>query len=387
MKRFWNLATLGARPKPQVGVTPADVVHRENKWRLLHYRPRAGGPAARTPLLLVPSLINRHYVLDLMPGKSFAEYLVAAGHDVYVIDWGTPGDEDRYLTFDEVVDGYLGRAVRHCARASARGQTHLLGYCLGGTLTAIYAAARPAHVATLTGIAAPVRFDDDGLLARWTRSRTFDAEAIVAGAGNVPWQLMQSAFHLLRPTLNLSKAVHLLDRAWDDQYLDGFLALETWGNDNVSFPGECFKTLIRLYREDALARDAFTLAGRPVRLGDIRCPTLAVTFEHDNIVPWPSAAALTERVGAADKERIHLPGGHVGAVVSRAAAKALWPALSAWWAARDGEAAAVAAQPVAAPAAAAPASARTAPAAVAAVKPPDAARRTRRPARKASRRR
>ncbi|HEY3355564.1 MAG TPA: alpha/beta fold hydrolase [Polyangia bacterium] len=356
MKRLWNLFTLGARPKPQVGVTPADVVHRENKWRLLHYRPRAGGAAATTPLLLVPSLINRHYVLDLMPGKSFVEYLVAQGHDVYAIDWGTPGDEDRYLSFDDVCDGYLGRAVRHCARHGARGRTHLLGYCLGGTLTAMYAARRPAHVASLTGIAAPVRFDDDGLLARWTRSQSFDVDALVAGAGNVPWQLMQSAFHMLRPTLPLSKAVHLLDRAWNDEYLDGFLALETWGNDNVSFPGECFKTLIRLYRDDAIVNERVVLAGRPVRLADVRCPTLAVTFEHDNIVPWRSAAELLERVGAPDRERIHLPGGHVGAVVSRAAAKALWPRLSAWWAARDTDAPVA----VAAPAAPRKAAAKTA---------------------------
>ena len=93
--------------------------------------------------MLVPSLINRHYVLDLMPGKSLAEYLVGAGHDVYVIDWGSPSDEDRFLSFDDICDRYLGRAVRHVARTSERKATHLLGYCLGGTLTSIYAAARP----------------------------------------------------------------------------------------------------------------------------------------------------------------------------------------------------------------------------------------------------
>lgn len=323
--------------RPAVGQTPADVVHRENKWRLLRYRPRAGGPAHATPVLLVPSLINRHYVLDLMPGKSFAEYLVAQGHDVHVIDWGTPGDEDRYLTFDDVCDRYLGRAVRLVARTSPRGQAHLLGYCLGGTLAAIHAAARPEHVASLTAIAAPVAFRDGGLLAAWTTTPTFDVRALVEAFGNVPWPLMQSAFHLLRPTLNLSKAVHLAARAWDDEYLDGFLALETWGNDNVSFPGECYRrTIEELYRDDALVMGSFTLSGRPARLETIRCPVLAVTFEHDEIVPWRSAAALLERVGATDKEHIHLPGGHVGAMVSRAASKGLWPRLSAWWAAHEG---------------------------------------------------
>jgi polyhydroxyalkanoate synthase len=337
MKRLWNLFTLATRTRPPVGATPASVVHRENKWRLLRYDPAPGAPRTlRTPLLLVPSLINRHYVLDLMAGKSFVEYLVGQGHDVWVVDWGTPGDEDRWLGFDEVCDRYLGRAVRIAARTSKRRKAHLLGYCLGGTLTSIYAAARPQAVASLTAVAAPVSFHDDGLLSAWTRTDAFDVGAVVDAFGNVPWQLMQSAFHLLRPTLSLSKAVHLLDRAWNDEYLDGFLALETWGNDNVSFPGECFRRYVsELYRGDALAKGAFSLSGVPVELGRVRCPVLAVTFEHDNIVPWRSAAALLDAVGSKDKERIHLPGGHVGAMVSKAAAKSLWPRLSEWWAQRD----------------------------------------------------
>ena len=337
-RRWANLAGLWSRRRPAVGTTPADVVHSENKWRLLRYRPGAAGVAFATPVLLVPSLINRHYVLDLQPGRSFAESLVARGHEVYVLDWGTPGDEDRYLTLDEIADGYLGRAVRVASRGAPRGKVHLLGYCLGGTLAVLHAAARPARVASLTALAAPVRFRDEGLLSAWTRSAGFDPGVVVDALGNVPWPLMQSAFHMLRPTLNLSKAVHMLDRAWDDEFLDGFLALETWGNDNVSFPGAAFRRYIEeLYRADALMAGTFTLSGRPCRVESIACPTLAVTFEHDNIVPWRGAAELIDRVAATDRERIHLAGGHVGAVVSRKASETLWPRLSAWWAARDAD--------------------------------------------------
>jgi polyhydroxyalkanoate synthase subunit PhaC len=324
------------RTPPKVGVTPADVVHRENKWRLLRYAARPEGLTFATPLLLVPSLINRHYVLDLLPGKSFAEYLVGQGHDVYCIDWGTPGDEDRYLDFDQICDRYLGRAIRVAVRAAGSERAHVLGYCLGGTLAAIHVAARPERVASLVALAAPVGFHDSGLLSSWTRTRTFDVDALVDGCGNVPWQLMQSAFQLLRPTLGLSKAVQLIDRAWDDEFLDGFLALEAWGNDNVSFPGECYRRYVsELYRQDALLGGAFTLSGRPARLESIRCPTLAISFEHDGIVPWQSAAVLLDRIGSADRQHMHLPGGHVGAVVSKKAAKTLWPKLSAWWGARD----------------------------------------------------
>jgi len=337
MKRLKNLASLLTRPKPPVGSTPADVVHRENKWRLLRYRRPEGSPLKfQTPVLLVPSLINRHYVMDLLPGKSMAEDLVAAGHDVYCIDWGTPGDEDRYITFDDVCDKYLGRAIRHIARTSPRNKAHVLGYCLGGTLATIHAAARPEHIASLLLLAAPVSFTDDGPLAIWTRSPEFNVGSIVDGFGNVPWQLMQGAFHLLRPTLTMAKAVGVVDRAANDEFLDGFLAIETWGNDNVSFPGECYKQYIeQLYRGDALIRGTFSLSSIPVRLENIRCPVSCVVFEHDNIVPWQSAAVLLDRISSKDKALLKLAGGHVGAVVSKAAQKNLWPKMSAFWAERD----------------------------------------------------
>ena len=346
MKRLKNLASLVTRAKPPVGTTPADVVLRENKWRLLRYRPRPEGPAYKTPVLLVPSLINRHYVMDLLPGKSMAEDLVKLGHDVYCLDWGTPADEDRFVTFDDVCDRYLGRALRYVARQSPRNQAHVLGYCLGGTLATIHAAARKEHVASLLLLAAPVSFTDDGLLARWTQSSSFEVGRIVDAFGNVPWQIMQGAFHLLRPTLSLSKAVALIDRAANDEFLDGFLALETWGSDNVSFPGKCYERYIEeLYRGDALVRGTFTLSGTPARLENIDAPTLAIVFEHDGIVPWESAAVLVDRISSKDKAVLKLPGGHVGAVVSRAAQKKLWPVMSAFWAQRDADPVAIVAAP------------------------------------------
>jgi polyhydroxyalkanoate synthase len=348
VKPLAKLASMVTKPKPPVGTTPADVIHRENKWRLLRYRsaPGSSGPKFETPVLLVPSLINRHYVMDLLPGKSLAEDLVKAGHDVYCLDWGTPGAEDRHLTFDDICDRYLGRAIRKVAARSPRGKTHVLGYCLGGTLAAIHTAVHQEHVASLLVLAAPVGFSAaNGILETWTRLPSFKVSDIVDAFGNVPWQLMQSAFTMLRPTLSLSKAVHVVDKAlkddpinankWDE-FSEGFRALETWGNDNVSFPGACYVRYIEeLYRNDALIKGSFTLSGRAARLEKITVPVMCIVFEHDNIVPWQNAAVLIERVGSSDKELLKLPGGHVGAVVSRGAQKGLWPRMSAFWAARD----------------------------------------------------
>jgi polyhydroxyalkanoate synthase len=288
-------------------------------------------------VLLVPSLINRWYVLDLGPGRSLIEWLVARGHDVFCIDWGTPEAEDRYLTWDDIAGRYIGRAVRVASRLGHSGDVHVLGYCLGGTLATSYVAAFADRVASLLALAAPIDFEHAGLMAMWTRTPTFDVGTLVEAFGNVPWQLMQASFHMLRPTLTAQKTVALLDRAWDDEFLEGFLATETWGNDNVSFPGACYARYIReLYRENRLVRGGFSVCGRPAELANIRCPLLALAFADDHIVPLASASPLVDRVSTTtNKQLVVQPGGHVGAVVSRKAAERVWPILSRFWADLD----------------------------------------------------
>ena len=338
-KRVKALAGLAFRKKPKVAPTPHDVIHRENKWKLLRYRARPEGTAFRTPVLMIPSLINKHYVLDLMKGKSFVEWLVAQGHDVFVVDWGTPGREDRFLSFDDIIDRYIGRAIRRTADAAGVPQVHGLGYCMGGTMLTAHAAARPERLASLTALAAPVSFDDEGLLATWTNTPSFEVDQLIEAFGNVPWQIMQASFQMLRPTLQLAKAVHMVDLAWDDEFLDGHIALETWANDNVALPGEFYRRYITdLYQNNELVRGTLHLSGRPARLENITCPTHVVSFRHDNIVPEPSAAPLADLVGAEDVLHTHMNGGHVGAVVSRKASQRLWPKLANWWQERDGSA-------------------------------------------------
>ncbi|MBA3500827.1 MAG: alpha/beta fold hydrolase [Myxococcota bacterium] len=319
-------------PGRDVGATPHTVVWTENKWRLLRFSPARKKYA--TPVLLVPSLINRWYVLDLGPERSFIEWLVAQGHEVFCIDWGTPGSEDRYLTWDDIGGRYLGRAVRIAARET--GKTHVLGYCLGGTLASAYVAAFPEGVASLTALAAPVDFADAGIMSAWTRTPTFDVRSILDAFGNIPHQLMQASFRMLKPTLHAAKLVAVLDRAWDDEFLDGFLATETWGSDNVSFPGECYVRYIEeLYRQNRLVAGTFTVLGRPAKLPSITCPVLAVAFADDHIVPVPSAQPLVDLVGARDKQIVVDRGGHVGAVVSKKAKARLWPVMQTFWAQRD----------------------------------------------------
>lgn len=315
---------------PAIAPTRADPIWRENKWRLLRYRPTAARAAA-TPVLLIPSLINRHYVLDLIEGRSLIEYLVGRGHPTYCVDWGTPGDEDRHLELDDIIAGYIGRAVRRAASDAGSRDVHLLGYCLGGTLTAAHAAAFPERIASLTAMAAPIDFDHAGIMTDWTRTESFDLEAC-RSIGNLPWPLMQAAFRCLKPTLAISKIALALRRGHDPEFRRGFAALERWGSDNVSFPGDVYHRYIdALYRKNELYRGDMVIAGRPARLDAIRCPVHVVTFEGDHIVPEASALPLAAAVGSTDVTIWCKPGGHVSSVISTGAAADLWPALSDFW--------------------------------------------------------
>ncbi|MBN2360471.1 MAG: poly(R)-hydroxyalkanoic acid synthase subunit PhaC, partial [Deltaproteobacteria bacterium] len=195
----------------------------------------------------------------------------------------------------------------------------------------IATALRPERVHSLIALTTPIDFEDSGLLSAWARARALDLGLVVRALGNMPWSLLQASFQMLRPTLGLNKLKALTERLWDDAFVDGVLALETWGNDNVSFPGECYRQFIEeLYRRNALRRGSLQVAGVAVDLGRITCPLLNVAAQYDNIVPRSSSRALNELAGSRDATELIVPGGHIGAVVSRRAMEQVWPAVQAW---------------------------------------------------------
>jgi poly[(R)-3-hydroxyalkanoate] polymerase subunit PhaC len=308
--------------------TPKDALFREGTATLYRFRaPVESG--ARPPVLLVPSLINRWYVLDLRPGASVVAALLDAGLDVYCVDWGAPNDEDRYLEWDTVVRR-VGRMVRRVRRASGAGRIGLLGYCMGGTLAAIHTALEPDAIAALVNLAGPIDFSHAGLLGTMTDARWFDPQAI-ADAGNVRAEQMQSGFVALRPTAQLGKWITFFDRLGDAQKREAFSALEQWASENVPFPGAAYVRYIRdLYQQNQLVRGEHRVGGRRVDLGRITCPVLTVVAERDAICPPPAARALGECSGSRDTSVLSVPGGHVGAVVGTRASTELYGRLGSW---------------------------------------------------------
>jgi polyhydroxyalkanoate synthase len=313
----------------RIAPTPKDTVHRDGKGSVYRFRgsARAG---SHVPVLLVPSMINRWYVLDLREGASLATALSAgAPWDTYCLDWGIPEDEDRYLAWDDVV-ARLDRVVRRVLRITGAPKLAIVGYCMGATLSGIYTALNPERVAAFVNLAGPFDFSEGGRLGTMVDARWFDPVAMTA-AGNLGAAQMQSGFLALAPTGSISKWVGLADKIHDARARDAFSALETWASDNIPFPAAAYVTYIKeLYQENRLIRGEHYVRGERVDLGKITCPVMSVVAERDAICPPKAATALNERTASRVKDVLSVPGGHVGAVVGSRAANELYPRMKAW---------------------------------------------------------
>jgi polyhydroxyalkanoate synthase len=329
---FKSMLGTGSTPIAQ---TPSEVVYAENKLRLLHYLPVIEQPA-RVPLLVVPSPLYRYSVLDLVPGASLVAYLVGQGIDVFLLDWGTPGREDRYVTFDQYISGYLRRAVQRVRRHAKHERINLLGYGLGGTMTAIFAALHSQYAGSLVQLVAPVNFHDEGLLSQWTRKGRFNVDLVVDTLGSMPVELMRASFRMLKPTAEIVRKMTLATQLGDGQALQDFMALQSWITDDMPYLGEAYRKYIKdCYQENYLVQGKLLIDGRRVDLSQIECPLLTVVATDDPICPPASATVLNELVSSSDKAVLEIPGGHIGAIAGENAARYLWPKLAEWLLARS----------------------------------------------------
>ncbi|HZS78668.1 MAG TPA: class III poly(R)-hydroxyalkanoic acid synthase subunit PhaC [Ktedonobacteraceae bacterium] len=320
--------------KAETGQTPKEIIWTKNKARLYHYIP-ATEKQYPVPILLVYALINRPYVLDLMPGNSLVEFLVSKGFDVYMLDWGTPGDEDKDISFDNYVLDYIPLAIRKMLRNSHAEEFTLLGYCMGGTMTAMYAALFPGKpLRNLILLTAPIDFtpDDMGLFGLWTSEKYFNPDLLADAYGNVPGELIDTGNRMLKPVTNyVGTYVNMWERLLQDKSMDTWLAMSKWVNDGVPFPGAAFKQWIReFYQQNKLVKGEIKLRGRTVNLANITCPVLNIAGSKDHICTLPQAKATMRLIGSQDKEFYVIDAGHVGLLTGSGARKNLWPKIQSW---------------------------------------------------------
>jgi len=337
-RRVLNIPRLGALAlETQVGSTPHDVVFQLGTLRLLRYRRET--PARHTePLLICYALINRPYILDLQPDKSIVARYLAEGFDVYLIDWGVPTDADRHLSLEDYVCRRLEAAVTFILQAHGRDRLHLLGYCMGGTLTTMFTALTPERVATLTLLAAPIAFDNqESLLNVWATHEHFDVDALIDAYGNCPAWFLQGCFLAMKPVQNvLEKGLALYDLLGEGRSLSSYFAMERWINDNIPVAGETFREFVKkLYRGDELVKGRLHLGGRRVDLGRVACPVLLLTASNDHLVARASTEAIRRHLASTDVSSVAIEAGHVGLVVGGKAQGVLWPAATRWLADRS----------------------------------------------------
>lgn len=325
-----GMVTLSQVGEIDVGASPSDVVYREDKLSLLHYRPRVADPA-KGPLLIVYALVNRPYMTDLQEDRSMIRGLLNQGIDVYLVDWGYPDAADRFLDLDDYLNGYLRRCVDFVCREHNVPQIDLLGICQGGTFSLCFAAMYPQKVRNLITMVTPVDFHTpDNTLSLW--SRGLDVDLMVDTLGNVPGELLNWSFLSLKPfRLTGQKYVDLADLLEDPVKTKNFLRMEKWIFDSPDQAGEAFRQFIKwFFQENRLVRGGLEIGGRTVDLANVTMPVLNVYATEDHLVPPDASTALERYVGTKDYTTFAFKGGHIGIYVSGRAQKEI-PATVAQW--------------------------------------------------------
>ena len=281
------------------------------------------------PLLVVPSLVNRAYILDLSERRSFLRWLAARGFRPFLLDWGRPGEAERGFALSDYVTGSLDRALDAVLRETGR-QPRLVGYCMGGLLALALALRRQDDLSGLALMATPWDFHaEQTAQARLLGTATAGLAPLIALRGELPMDLIQVLFASLDPFLvsrkfeTFSRLDPRSERAGD------FVAVEDWLNDGVplagAVAGECLEGW---YGGNTPAEGVWRIGGRAVRPRDLALPALCVVPGADRIVPPASAEALAAAIPAA---RVLRPAaGHIGMVVSAGAARRVWQPTARW---------------------------------------------------------
>lgn len=321
--------------------SPYEVVWTLNKSRLLRYLPtKPVETKKRTPLLLVFALMSRAYIIDLRPESSFVQFMANKGYDIYLLDWGSPGHEDRNLKFDDFVLDYLPRAIRKMQRVSGSEEFSMLGWCIGAILATCYAALRPEQVKNLVLLTAPLDFtdlDSTGGFGKWVKGGYVNPERIVTAFGNMPADMLNTGAKMLKPVENyLGSYLRLLENIDNPRFVEGWHAMNTWVEDPIPMPGAVFRQLIsEIFLGNKIVKGTLQLKGETVHLENVRANLLNLIADADHITPSCESENLLPRFGSEDKQFITMKAGHIGIMLSGNAPKVTWPLIEGWLAQRD----------------------------------------------------
>jgi len=310
--RAYQAAERPAAPKPM------PIVARAGHAVLRDYG--GGEKEGGRPVIFVPSLINTHDVLDLLPDHSLLRWLSAQGFRPLMVDWGSPTPDERDLSIAGHVEALLLPLIEAIGPDAI-----LAGYCLGGTMAIAAAAIRPP--AALVTIAAPWRFagfpeaSRQGLVDLWEQARP-GAEAM----GLLPVEVLQTAFWRLDPRRTVEKFIAFGRTERSPESTRLFVALEDWANGGAPLTPAAGREMAEdFFRDDLPGSGRWRVAGTAIDPAALACPLLDIVSSTDRIVP---AASAVSRAGTGEAMTLGL--GHVGMIVGGRARASLWHPLAQW---------------------------------------------------------
>jgi polyhydroxyalkanoate synthase len=316
---------------PTLGSTPKDVLLSRGTMNLYHYRPLSD-EIYRVPILIVMATTNRGYILDMVPGQSFIEFLLKRGYDVYMLDWSAPKPEEKSLGMEDYVLNFIPESVRRVQEDSGIDDITVIGYCFGGVLSLLYGSIfHDGPMKNLICFTTPIDFREMKLFNNFSDRRYFDVDRLVDSVGNMPPELILQSFEMLRPASRSVSQIQLWENIWNDEFVKSYRMFDRWATDTLPLAGEYFRTITKdLMWDNKLFNDTMTVGGRPAQLDKIKVPILHAVAEHDHIVPYDAAKHLIQKIGSTDKEEVILKGGHVSLVAGPNAVRRLWPKLDSW---------------------------------------------------------
>jgi polyhydroxyalkanoate synthase len=260
------------------------------------------------------------------------EFITAQGFDFYMVDWGDLGPEDREFSLEDATQDVIPAFVRRTLRHSGARELSLFGYCMGVPIAMSYLATHlDAPVRELVMMVGPVDFRHGGAFGLWTAKESFPVDKLIDTFDNAPLEYVQLGFKMLQPMNDAGSAVNLWWNLWNEQYVEGYRAMNRWSNEWVGFPGEFFRQWITwFYQENRLIEGKLVLNGRRVDLKAVKQPILVMSARQDKIAPPAACKALVDAVGSEDKEYVEMPGGHISLIAGRQAHQNAWPKIVAW---------------------------------------------------------
>jgi len=314
----------------KIGSTQFDVVYKEDKMRLLHFKPLTE-KQVRTPLLISYAIINRYYIFDIDPKKSWVKNLLEQGFDVYLIDWGTPTKIDQFLGFDEYVNGYMDNCVDFICKEADVDKVSIQGYCTGGTLATIYSSLHSDRVKNLI-VTAPVIDGWKDTTVVSNIAKYFDVDKLVDTVGNMPPEFIYFCFSILKPfEQGVEKYLKFLNNVDNEKYVDSFLKIEKWLDETPPIPGELFRQWIKgIYQDNLLIQNKMYVKNKLVSLENLNMPIFTQVAVGDHLVSPECSRPLHYAVVTDDKNLEIYPTGHVGMIASSFSQKNVLPKLTDW---------------------------------------------------------